>query len=99
MTRHITSTTSLPYQVPDDLHAVAMIGVEQAAGYMVIDTACQRLCHGQLWRQAHEKLLKQSRLTIQFEPERESFQFGAGEPQHSEYKAYCPQESEVSASF
>jgi hypothetical protein len=39
----VWTVTSVPYNVPVRLNEVHLSNVEQAAGYMVIDTACQRI--------------------------------------------------------
>ena len=49
--------SDIPYQIGLKLHEISMVNVEYAAGFMVIDTACQRNCHGVIWRIVHDKIL------------------------------------------
>ena len=61
-----------------------------SAGYMITDTACQKLCHGTEWRSEHEKLLNQYGLQCHTRPAQERFKFGAGKTQESTTKALIP---------
>ena len=60
------------------------------AGYMILDTACQRSCCGESWFLAHCELLKGYRMKIKYHPATDTFQFGAGGLQKSKFKAYIP---------
>ena len=80
----------IPYQIGLMLHEISMVNVEHAAGFMVIDTACQRNCHGISLRIAHEQILTKSGLSSKLVPENENFQFGAGDAQVSRRRHIFP---------
>ena len=73
-TSHQVYTISLPPVQHHHMHA------PQAAGYVILDTACQRLCAGKEWSQAHATKLSRHRVEA-FQVERnEVFEFGSGPP-------------------
>ena len=74
------------YQTP----TVLLASATTSAGYMIIDTACQRLCHGKSWRANHDSWLKQYGLLTSTAPCQEKFRFGAGSPQESSEKVILP---------
>ena len=68
------------YRCPE----VMLASASTSHGYMIVDTACQRSCHGQGWMEQHLELLKAKGQT--WLPQYRScektdwFQFGAGGP-------------------
>ena len=78
----------------DDVHAVHEVtinGPESFAGYLVLDTGCQRTCCGQAWFDAHSQLLREHHhLVPKVIHYPDSFKFGKGTPSHSEVKMYAP---------
>ena len=78
-TSHQVYTISLP-PVQHHNMQVGLTGAPQAAGYVILDTACQRLCAGKEWSQAHATKLSRHRAEA-FQVERnEVFEFGSGPP-------------------
>ena len=80
-------------QPPTDIHAVHEVtinGPESFAGYLVLDTGCQRTCCGQAWFDAHLQLLRRHDLVPNVIHYPDSFKFGKGTPSHSEVKMYAP---------
>ena len=61
-----------------------------SAGYMILDTACQKLCHGTAWLEEHAKLLAEHAWWSTKEPTREKFKFGAGPVQTATERALIP---------
>ncbi len=75
---------------PHQVNEVKINGPEGFAGYMVLDTGCQRTCCGKRWCKAHYQCLKEFNLhpnMVEFE---DSFKFGKGDPSFSKYKGYFP---------
>ena len=75
---------------PHQVNEVKINGPEGFAGYMVLDTGCQRTCCGKRWCKAHYQCLKELNLhpnMVEFE---DSFKFGKGDPSFSKYKGYFP---------
>ena len=60
------------------------------AGFMVLDTACQRSCCSQRWLDVHQKLLSRHRLSVKCIESEDVFQFGAGRPRIAKQRAYIP---------
>ena len=60
------------------------------AGYMVLDTACQRSCAGSRWMGTHMKLLGNHGLQCHQVPCDDRFQFGAGACQQAATRCYFP---------
>ena len=77
------------YRAPE----VYLASAKSSGGYMITDTACQRLCHGKGWLEQHEGLLFQSLglRTSRIEGQ-ETFKFGAGKPQVSTSQVRIPVE-------
>ena len=65
-------------------------GPEMFAGYMVLDTGCQRTCCGLEWSEAHTALLCDVGLHPKMMVFPDSFKFGKGTPSHSTKKGYYP---------
>ena len=60
------------------------------AGYMILDTACQRSCLGQKWLDVHTKILHKFSLPIVKINATDTFQFGSGEPETSSERVHIP---------
>ena len=60
------------------------------AGYMILDTACQRSCLGRKWLDVHSKILKKFSLPIVQIEATDTFQFGSGEPETSSERVHIP---------
>eukprot|EP00438_Fugacium_kawagutii_P029741 Skav215795 [mRNA] locus=scaffold3885:36272:44804:+ [translate_table: standard] len=60
------------------------------AGYMVLDTACQRSCCGEVWLKTHTKILQRHRLRVRQHDTSDHFQFGSGAPIEAKQRAYFP---------
>ena len=75
---------------PHEINEVKISGPEMFAGYMVLDTGCQRTCCGLDWAHAHEVHLKEFGLHPKMLEFPDSFKFGKGTPSHSTMKGYYP---------
>ena len=60
------------------------------AGYIIIDTACQRTCCGMKWLKLHDQLLHSRKLSSKKLTVSDHFQFGAGGVQIAKQRAYIP---------
>lgn len=60
------------------------------AGFMVLDTACQRSCAGSIWMKTHEKILQRHSFGVYETNCNDQFQFGAGHVQTSSTRAFFP---------
>ena len=60
------------------------------AGYMILDTACQRSCFGRKWLDVHLKILKKFSLPIVQIEATDTFQFVSGEPETSSKRVHIP---------
>jgi hypothetical protein len=59
-------------------------------GYMVLDTACQRSCCGEVWLKTHAKILERHGLRVKMIESSDHFQFGSGKPIAAERpRDYC----------
>ena len=67
-----------------------MATAHHTAGYMVVDTACQRSCCGLKWLAEHEKALKGFGLLPHSIPCHEKFKFGALSPQVADRLYHLP---------
>ena len=83
MIRHVS-------QQPHEINEVKISGPEMFAGYMVLDTGCQRTCCGLEWSEAHTALLCDVGLHPKMMEFPDSFKFGKGTPSHSTQKGYYP---------
>ena len=75
---------------PFEINEVKVSGPEMYAGYMVLDTGCQRTCCGAQWVKAHTLHLKEFGLHPKFLDFPDSFKFGKGTPSHAITKGYYP---------
>ena len=60
------------------------------AGYMVLDTACQRSCCSKQWLDVHRKIINNYNMDVKLINANDTFQFGAGPPKTSHSRAYFP---------
>ena len=88
MIQHYPSTN--PDADIHSVHEVKINGPESFAGYLVLDTGCQRTCCGEAWFSAHSQLLREHDLVPKVISYPDSFKFGKGTPSHSEVKMYAP---------
>ena len=72
------------------VNEVKINGPEGFAGFMVLDTGCQRTCCGKRWCRAHYECLGEFKLHPNMVEFKDSFKFGKGEPSFSKYKGYFP---------
>ena len=84
------TTTTDVHTVDAQAFQIHLTTISDFAGYMVIDTACQRACCGVGWMRSHEKRLQASRLMAKRVESTERFQFGAGGVKTALYKVYLP---------
>ncbi|CAJ1354878.1 unnamed protein product [Effrenium voratum] len=84
------TTTTDVHTVDAQAFQIHLTTISDFAGYMVIDTACQRACCGVEWMRSHEKRLQASRLMAKRVESTERFQFGAGGVKTALYKVYLP---------
>ncbi|CAK9030852.1 Pentatricopeptide repeat-containing protein [Durusdinium trenchii] len=78
--------------VPDSMNAPFVYVTESIdlAGYMVLDTACQRSCTGSRWLNTHLRILENYGLSCHRVLCDEQFQFGAGACQTAHERCYLP---------
>ena len=60
------------------------------AGFMILDTACQRSCCSNEWLAFHAKILNNYHMDVKTINANDTFQFGAGPPKTSTQRAYFP---------
>ena len=72
------------------VHEVRLADATKAAGYVILDTACQRLCAGSKWAAAHTERLRNHRLQPVWCPKTEMFEFGKGSPMKSNFAMLFP---------
>jgi hypothetical protein len=63
-------------------------------GFMVLDTACQRSCCGEVWLKTHDKILNTYHLQVKKVDATDHFQFGSGKPIAAAERAYFPVQME-----
>lgn len=79
----------------EDIHTTKQFSCHLAecldlAGYIIIDTACQRTCCGVKWLNLHDQLLRSRNLSSKTISVNDHFQFGAGGVQLANQRAYIP---------
>ncbi len=79
-----------PPQLHHEVHEVSIHGPEGFAGFMILDTGCQRTCCGEAWFDAHSKRLRDLNLHPRVIDFPDSFKFGKGTPSTSQVKMYSP---------
>ena len=60
------------------------------AGFMILDTACQRSCCSGEWLDVHTKILHNYNMGVKTISASDTFQFGAGPAKTSKHRAYFP---------
>lgn len=75
-----------PYLV----HESSFNGPEMFAGYLVLDSGCQRMCCGKTWLSAHLQKIDKMGLIPKYIQANDVFQFGKGTPSTSTTRAYIP---------
>ena len=88
MTQIEDEEVSIIPEVPEVL--INLATAKTSAGHMILDTACQKLCHGASWFNEHEKLLRELSLWSVREPTSQKFKFGAGAIQEATEKVLLP---------
>ena len=83
----INMVNSIPYKV-NEVKNYSTDG--ELAGFMVLDSACQRTCCGTLWYRRHQDLLGDYGLKTKEIDSYDLFQFGKGDPTKSTTRAYIP---------
>ena len=75
---------------PHLINEIKISGVEQFAGFLVIDSSCQRTCCGRKWFDSHVLKLQSCGMTSYCCEANDMFQFGKGQPSTSTTRAYLP---------
>ena len=78
------------FVVGEQACATYVTEVVDFAGYMILDTACQRSCLGRKWLDVHSKIPKKFSLPIVQIDATDTFQFGSGEPETSSKRVHIP---------
>ncbi|CAJ1448531.1 unnamed protein product [Effrenium voratum] len=81
--------TFMVYTTPSKFD-VFLTDTSKLAGYMILDTACQRTCAGIAWANAQRTKLKQFGLAPIEITRHETFEFGSGQPIVSDTLMYLP---------
>ena len=71
-------------------HAFTAAHVDVFAGFLVLDSGCQRTCCGKQWMNAHLTKLKQFDLLPYSVKAEDVFQFGKGSPSKSSTRTFLP---------
>ena len=69
-------------------HEVLLADATKAAGFVILDTACQRMCAGEGWVESRAKKLEPFDLEPFYQPLQEFFEFGKGPTISSEH-VFC----------
>ena len=99
-----TSTTSSPigdpstyftfainmHQIDHDPYHSYITEIIDFAGYMIIDTACQRSCCSSRWLDVHNRMLSNYHLKSHIVQSSDNFQFGSGGIHRALQRAYVP---------
>ena len=85
MVRDLNSNTN-----PDSTFEAFIAETIDFAGYMILDTACQRSCCSREWLDVHSKILHNYHMDAKIISACDTFQFGAGPPKTSKQRAYFP---------
>ena len=83
-------TYMLSHINPSVVHESFVTEIIDFAGYMVLDTACQRSCCSFDWLRIHNKILQYHNMCVKQVDATDVFQFGAGGPKTSTTRAYIP---------
>ena len=94
---YYTYMVGFPHMVKrsEDIHTTEQFSCHlteclDLAGYIIIDTACQRTCCGVKWLNLHDQLLRSRNLSSKTISVNDHFQFGAGGVQLANQRAYIP---------
>ena len=69
---------------------VRLADAKKASGYLILDTACQRLCAGKGWSDAHSAELKTWSVVPIIRDTNEVFEFGKGHPLQATHRLLFP---------
>ena len=76
--------------VPHHINDIKVSSADQFAGFLVIDSGCQRTCCGKRWSDVHVQKLQTFGMTPHVIDANDLFQFGKGPPSTSSTRAYLP---------
>ena len=85
-----TFVASQVSNVPHQINEIKFAGAEQFAGFLVIDSGCQRTCCGKKWFDSHVLKLQSFGMAPYCFAANDMFQFGKGQPSTSTTRAYLP---------
>ena len=85
---HTSYAVYVSHLVPS--HQVHLLDATKAAGSVIVDTACQRLCAGMGWFEAQKNKLLSWSITPLELPTSEYFEFGKGKPIHATFSMFYP---------
>eukprot|EP00435_Cladocopium_sp_Y103_P015633 s906_g3.t2 len=69
---------------------VRLADAKKASGFLILDTACQRLCAGKGWSDAHSAELKTWSVVPIIRDTNEVFEFGKGQPLQATHRLLFP---------
>ena len=72
------------------VYDIMMTDMTPLVGFMILDTACQRMCCGTQWLSQQVHLLGQHRMMVKHVDTCETFQFGRGQPIYAKDRVYMP---------
>ena len=72
------------------VYDIMMTDMTPLVGFMILDTACQRMCCGTQWLSQQVHLLGQHRMMVKHVDTCEAFQFGRGQPIYAKDRVYMP---------
>ena len=72
------------------VYDIMMTDMTPLVGFMILDTACQRMCCGTQWLSQQVHLLGQYRMMVKHVDTCEAFQFGRGQPIYAKDRVYMP---------
>ena len=85
------SFTTYMVSVPFTIHEIKNNATgESLAGFMVLDSACQRTCCGEIWFEHHKKFLEHHFMACHTIPTKDMYQFGKGSPTVATTRVYMP---------
>ena len=82
-----TFVASQVSNVPHQINEIKFAGAEQFAGFLVIDSGCQRTCCGKKWFDSHVLKLQSFGMAPYCFAANDMFQFGKGQPSTSTTRA------------
>lgn len=78
------------HQIDHDPYHNYITEIIDFAGYMIIDTACQRSCCSSRWLDVHNRMLSNYHLKSHIVQSSDNFQFGSGGIHRALQRAYVP---------